>query len=234
MYSKKIRVQKIIAMSGYCSKRKAEELIKKGLVKVNRKIIKLGDKATIEDEISVNEKKLDNSILKNKKKIYILLNKPFGYVTSMSDPHEKKLIKDLVKIKERVFPVGRLDKWTGGMLLLTNDGYFAQKILHPKNKIKKTYYVKVDKNISDIDLKKLNGIKIEDIKVESAIKRLSKNEFEITIHEGRNRIIRKMLEKIGYKVIVLIRIKIGNLELGQLKRGYWRKLDNEDIKNILN
>ncbi|MEM3374516.1 MAG: pseudouridine synthase [Candidatus Woesearchaeota archaeon] len=224
-----IRIQKLISNYGYCSRRKAEELIKKGLVKVNDKIVRLGDKATENDEIFINGKKIEK---KNQKKIYILLNKPFGYTTSMSDPHEKKLVKDLIKIKERIFPIGRLDKWTSGMLILTNDGLFANKVMHPKNKIKKTYYVKVDKNINDSHLNSLNGIDIDGRKVEAQLKRLSQNEFEITIHEGRNRIIRRMLEKIGYKVKVLIRIKIGNLELGHLKPGYWRFLKEKDLDMI--
>jgi 23S rRNA pseudouridine2605 synthase len=223
------RVQKLIANSGSCSRRKAEELITKGLVKVNGKPVKLGDSASETDNITIN-----GQPLRHQNKRYILLNKPFGYVTSMEDPHETKLVTELVKIKERVFPVGRLDKWTGGMLLFTNDGDFANRITHPSFEIDKTYYVKIDSVFDRKDFQKLrNGLMIEDqMTSEAKVKHLSKNEIELTIHEGRNRIVRKMLESLGYYVKVLIRIKIGQLELGQLKPGYFRNLTKEEMDKL--
>jgi 23S rRNA pseudouridine2605 synthase len=223
------RVQKLIANSGSCSRRKAEELITKGLVKVNGKLAKLGDSANETDRITIN-----GQLLRHQNKRYILLNKPFGYVTSMEDPHETKLVKDLIKTKERVYPVGRLDKLTGGMLILTNDGDFANTIMHPSFEIDKTYYVKVDTPFDRRDFLKLRkGIIIEDQKTsEAKVKQLSDLEIELTIHEGRNRIVRKMMESLGYYVKVLIRIRIGNLELGQLKPGYYRNLTEEDRNKI--
>ncbi len=223
------RVQKIISNLGYCSRRKAEELIVKGVVRVNNKPVKLGDQASQTDIITINGKTLEPP-----RKRYILLNKPFGYTTTMEDPHETKIVKDLIKIKERVFPVGRLDKFTGGMLIMTNDGDFSNQITHPSFEIKKTYYIKVDKPFRKQDLIKLSrGIFIEGRKTDVArVKGLSDKEIELTIHEGRNRIVRKMMDALGYYVKVLIRIKIGNLELGQLKPGYYRNLSQEEIKKL--
>jgi 23S rRNA pseudouridine2605 synthase len=223
------RIQKLIANSGSCSRRKAEELIEKGLVKVNGKLVKLGDSANETDRITIN-----GQLLRHQSKRYILLNKPFGYTTTTEDPHEKNIVMDLVKTKERLFPVGRLDKFTGGMLILTNDGDFANSIMHPSFEIDKTYYVKVDKRFDHRDFNKIRkGIIIEDQKTsEAKVKQLSDLEIELTIHEGRNRIVRKMMDALGYYVKVLIRIKIGRLELGQLKPGYFRNLTEEDKKRI--
>jgi 23S rRNA pseudouridine2605 synthase len=223
------RIQKIISNSGYCSRRKAEELIAKGVVAVNGRTAKIGDSAEEKDVITIDKKPL-----RPQSKRYILLNKPFGYTTTMEDPHETKIVSQLINLKERVYPVGRLDKFTGGMLIMTNDGDFSNKIMHPSFEIKKTYYVKVDKEFLRDDLRNLeNGIVIDDIKTSKAqVKKLSANEIELTIHEGRNRIVRKMMEALGLNVKTLIRIRIGNLELGQLKPGYFRNLTPEDMKKI--
>lgn len=224
------RIQKIIANSGYCSRRKAEEFIAQGVVLVNGKKAKIGDSADDKAHITINGK-----ILAKEAKRYLLLNKPFGYVTSMEDPHETKLVSELIKTKERVYPVGRLDKWTGGMLILTNDGDFANKIMHPSNEIEKTYYVKVERQFRNSDIFALRkGIRLEDkFTAPAKVKQLSPNEIEITIHEGMNRIVRRMMEALGNEVLVLIRIRIGKLELGQLKPGYYRNLEERDREKLL-
>ncbi len=219
------RVQKIIANSGYCARRKAEELIEQGLVKVNGKPIKLGDKAESFDRITV-----DGKPLRSERKVYLMLNKPFGYVTTTEDPHEERIITKLIDIPQRVYPVGRLDKFTGGLILLTNDGDFANRIMHPRYEIEKTYYVKTDKPIPTTHLMKLRqGIMIEEkMTSEARVKRLSDEEIELTIHEGRNRIVRKMMESLGYMVKVLIRIQIGRLKLGHLKPGQYYQMTEEE------
>lgn len=153
MEEKSERAQKIISNAGYCSRRKAEELIEKGLVFVNGNKIKLGDKAVAgKDEIIVNGKRLEFS-----KKIYLIFNKPYGYLTTTKDPKNSKTIMRFIKTKERVYPVGRLDKDSEGLLILTNDGDFANKIMHPRYEINKTYFVAVDKKISDENIKNLEG-----------------------------------------------------------------------------
>lgn len=224
------RVQKIISNSGYCSRRKAEVLIEQGKVKVNNKTISLGDKADKDkDFIEVEGKRL-----RKEDKRYIIFNKPKGYSTTLKDPKEKKLITEFIKTKERVYPVGRLDKYSKGLLLLTNDGDFANKIMHPRYEIKKTYLVETRKPLSDDDLKKLrNGIIIEGKKTSKAdVKKLEDNFFEITIHEGRNRIIRKMIFALNNSVMELERVKIGKLELGNLNEGKFRELKEKEKKLI--
>jgi len=222
------RVQKILSRHGFCSRRKAEELIKEGRVKVNDKIIKLGDKAVEEDKITI-----DGKILKKKQRIYIKFHKPVGYVTSLKDRHEKTIMK-LIKIRERVFPIGRLDKNTSGLLLLTNDGDFANKIMHPRYEIKKTYLVGLYKDIDESKLKQLEkGVVLKDGKTSPAkTKQHHEKLVEITIHEGKNRIIRRMFKKIGYQVKFLKRIKIGNMNLGKLEEGKLKFLKKSELNKI--
>jgi len=218
------RVQKLLSNYGYCSRRKAEELIKEGRVKVNNKTISIGDKASSTDKIYV-----DGNLVNKEKKVYLIFNKPLNCVTALKDLHHKTIM-DYIKIKERVFPVGRLDYNTSGLLLLTNDGDFSNSIMHPRYEIKKTYLVELKKQISDFHIKKLEkGIILEDGKTSPAkINKLEKDIIEITIHEGKNRIIRRMMKKLGYKVLTLKRIKIGNLELGKLKTGEYRDLEEKE------
>lgn len=230
MEEKSERVQKIISNAGYCSRRKAEELIEKGLVFVNSRRIHLGDRADArKDEITVNGKKLEFS-----KKIYLIFNKPYGYLTTTKDPKNSKTIMRFIKTKERVYPVGRLDKDSEGLLILTNDGDFANKIMHPRYEINKTYFVAVDKKISDENIKNLEeGVLVEERKTSKAkVERLTEKEFNITIHEGRKRIIRKMLAALGYNVVRLIRISIGKLQLGDLKAGRCRELSEKEKELI--
>lgn len=230
------RIQKILAQMGVASRRKAEELIIEGRVTVNGKVATLGMKADIEkDHIKVNGKLL----LKPEKKIYLILNKPRGVVTSLYDPEGRPTIKDLLKdMKYRVFPVGRLDYDSEGLLLITNDGDFAHSILHPSKKIPKTYLVKVKGKLSDEKIQILRGgVYLEDgITAPAKVIKIRESEkncwLQITIYEGRKRQIRRMLEKIGHPVLRLKRIAIGNLRLNRLKPGEYRILTQRDIDKL--
>ena len=220
------RVQKLLSQYGYCSRRKAEELIKEGRVKVNKKVIQIGDKATEKDKIYVDDK-----LVQKKDLIYLMFNKPVGFVTSLEDKHNRTIM-EFLDLKQRVFPVGRLDYNTSGLLLLTNDGDFANKIMHPRYETKKTYLVELDKPITPGAISKIRrGVKLEEYTTSRAsVKELEPILIEITIHEGKKRIIRKMMKELGYKTRALKRIKIGKLELGNLKVGKYRKLTQKELK----
>lgn len=230
------RVQKILAQMGIASRRKAEELIIEGRVTVNGKIATLGMKADpARDHIKVDGRLL----VRPEPKIYLVFNKPAGVVTSLSDPEGRPTIKDFLKgIKYRVFPVGRLDYDSEGLLLITNDGDFAHCILHPSKKMPKTYVVKVKGIADEGEMEKLRkGVRLEDgLTAPAKAKKIRQSEsnswIEITIHEGRKRQVRRMLEKVGYPVIKLRRIAIGGLKLGDLKPGEMRRLTLEEVKEL--
>ena len=226
----KERLQKLISSAGICSRRKAEELIRQGKVVVNQKIARLGDKAELEKDLVVVEGK--PLIIERKR--YFIFYKPKGYTTTLEDPYERKIITNIIRIKERVYPVGRLDKDSEGLLLLTNDGEFANRVMHPKYEICKTYYIRVSKPMKKEHLKEIErGLKIEGKKTNPAkIRQLSLKEFELAIHEGRNRIIRKMLEKLGYAVEKLVRIAIGKLSLDRLEPKQYRELNKKEISMV--
>ncbi|ODS43026.1 MAG: hypothetical protein MSIBF_07230 [Candidatus Altiarchaeales archaeon IMC4] len=227
----KARVQKIISNAGYCSRRKAEELILQGLVKVDGKAIKLGDKAEPEkDDITINGLEI-----KIEKRIYILFNKPAGYITTLNDPLKRKTIFDVIDIKEHIFPVGRLDRDTSGLLILTNDGDFANKIMHPRYEIEKIYRVRIDHELKESDIKKLeNGVIVDDKKTWPArISEIKPDIFDITIHEGRNRIVRKMMSALGYNVLSLERIAIEDIKINGLAPGHYRNLTSSEINKLL-
>ncbi len=233
----KIRLQKIIAESGYCSRRKAEELIQQGRVKVNGRPVKLGDKFTLRDLITIDGERI--STPRKKKFRYIMLNKPRGYVTTVSDELDRKCVMDLLDgVEERVYPVGRLDRNSEGLLLFTNDGQFANDIMHPSRHVTKTYRVTVRPDINEGQLTALSaGVEI-DGKVTLPANVVVKDKQEgrvvllITIREGRNRQIRKMCETVGLKVARLRRISIGPVKLGMLKPGTWRDLTAEELRAL--
>jgi len=227
----KMRVQKYLAHAGICSRRKAEEHILNGLVKVNRIIVtELGTKIDLEkDKVFFNNQPV---ILKqDAPKIYIALNKPVGYVSSCSRQNSK-IVLDLIDIDERVYPVGRLDKESKGLLLLTNDGELHNKLSHPSFNHEKEYIVTTVYPISETGLENMaQGIVIDNVITRKAkVKRLSKNKFNIVLKQGKNRQIRKMVGKIGNKVDTLQRVRIANIKLGNLEEGKWRYLALKEIK----
>lgn len=231
------RLQKIIADYGYASRRKAEELIKSGRVKVNGKIVKeLGTKATKNDIITIDDININKEITK---KVYIL-NKPREVICSVKDEHGRKTVLDYIKTDERIYPIGRLDYDTTGLILLTNDGELANRLMHPRNNIKKTYYAKINGILSLEESKQIKkGIKIEGrvvevdfIKLRSINKKNNTSIIEITIHEGRNHIIKKLFASLGYDVKKLKREEYGFLNLGNLKSGEYRELSLKEIKTL--
>lgn len=232
-----MRLQKYIASAGITSRRNAEELIVQGRVKVNGKVVnELGAKVDPDVDIVTVD---GNQIKMAEKKIYILLNKPEGYVTSLKDSHNDKIVIDLVKeVKDRVFPVGRLDKDTSGLLILTNDGDLAYKLTHPSHEVWKTYIALVKGYPNHNAIEKLRkGVNIDGRKTSKAyvklIKKYDKTSLlEISIREGRNRQVRKMCESIGHPVIKLKRISIGNIKLEGLEKGKWRYLNEKEIEYL--
>lgn len=230
------RLQKYLANNGVAARRKCEEYILEGKVKVNGKVVtELGTKVNPKtDKIEFNGKE----IKKVEKYIYILLNKPIGYVTTVKDQFDRPTVLDLVNVKEKVLPVGRLDMYTSGALLLTNDGAFINTVTHPKNEIEKTYTVTVKGIVSQEDVKKLeDGVEIEDyISGKAKVKILKTDEekqisrLQITIHEGKNREVRKMCETIGKKVLALHRRRIGNLDVKNIEIGHWRYLTAKEVE----
>lgn len=235
------RLQKYMARCGIASRRKCEEIILSGKVKVNDKIInELGVKINSEVDIVSYEGKI---IKPEEKKVYIMLNKPEGYITSVKDEKGRKTILDLVKVNERIYPIGRLDYDSSGLILLTNDGEIYNKIIHPRVKVGKKYIVLCKGEFTKDDLIKFeNGVDIGGYitaksKIEILDKEKGKNNsintlVEITIHEGKNRQIRRMCEALGHDVISLKRISIGEIKLGYLKKGQWRNLTENELKYL--
>lgn len=226
------RIQKLIAKAGITSRRKAEELILQGRVKVNGVKATIGQKADPKkDELTVDKRPLHFQ-----KKRYFLLYKPKGYVTTMSDEFHRPCIKDLfekLQIREKLFTVGRLDYDSEGLMIATNDGELANKIAHPRFGTKKTYNLVLSKPFNDRAQKRLSkGIAIDGKKVEISDLKVSEDpkHIELTIHEGRNRIVRKLMEKIGFNVMVLIRTKIGDIELNGLREGQFKEVSREEIE----
>lgn len=233
-----IRLQKYLAEVGAASRRKCEEFIQQGRVKINGNVATLGEKVNP----GVDKIEFDNKpIGKIEEHVYILLNKPIGYVTTAKEQFGRDSVLDLVKVKQRIVPVGRLDMYTSGALLLSNDGDFIYKVTHPKHEVDKTYTVTLKGIVTNEDVQKLkNGVKIEDYVTKPAQVKILKTDEEknisrlaITIHEGKNRQVRKMCEAIGKKVQALHRTKIGNIEVKELKLGTWRYLKPEEIEYLI-
>ncbi len=234
------RLQKYLAQAGVASRRKCEEYIEQGRVKVNGKTItELGTKVNPETD----KVEFDNKIIskQNEEHTYILLNKPIDYVTTVKDQFDRNTVLDLVKVNKRLVPVGRLDMFTSGALILTDDGDFVYKITHPKHEITKTYTVTLKGIVTREDVKKLeNGVDIGDfttskarVKILKTDEETNKSRLEITIHEGKNRQIRRMCEAIEKKVLALHRSKIGNIGVKDLKIGTWRYLKKSEVDELL-
>ncbi|MBO6217940.1 MAG: rRNA pseudouridine synthase [Prevotella sp.] len=227
-----LRLNKFIANAGVCSRREADEFIQNGAVTVNGQVVtELGVKVLRSDEIIVN-----GTPVSIEKKVYVLLNKPKGYVTTSDDPQQRKTVMDLVKnvCPERIYPVGRLDRNTTGVLLLTNDGDLASKLTHPKFLKKKVYHVFLDKNVTAHDIQQISeGIELSDGEVHAdAIAYASdtdKSQVGIEIHSGKNRIVRRIFESLGYRVIKLDRVQFAGLTKKNLRRGDWRFLTEKEV-----
>ena len=230
-----IRLNKYLANAGVCSRREADEYIQAGVVTVNGNVVtELGTKVLRTDEVKFHEQPVSLE-----KKVYVLLNKPKDYVTTSDDPQQRKTVMDLVKncCKERIYPVGRLDRNTTGVLLLTNDGDMASKLTHPKFLKKKIYHVYLDKNVTAHDIQSIrDGITLEDgeIKADACeyADPIDKKQVGIEIHSGKNRIVRRIFESLGYKVTKLDRVQFAGLTKKNLRRGDWRYLTEEEVDRL--
>lgn len=230
------RLQKVIAQSGYCSRRKAEELIKNSKVKVNGKIItELGTKVNSSDQIFI-----DNKLLSQEEKLYFLLNKPRGVISSSNDEKNRKTVVDIIETDKRIYPIGRLDYDTTGIILLTNDGDFANEMMHPSNEIDKVYIAKVNGILKGKEINQLKyGVVVDGKKTSPAKVKLRKIDkknntciVELIIHEGRNHQVKKMIEAVGFEVLKLKREKFGFLTLKGLNSGEYRSLSRKEISKL--
>ena len=230
------RLQKVIAQSGVTSRRKAEELIKEGKVKVNGVVVtELGTKVSSKDEIAVNDR-----IIEKETKEYYLLNKPRGVVTTTADEKNRKTVLDYIDTEARIYPVGRLDYDTTGALLLTNDGEFANILMHPNNQVDKVYLAKLNGIIKGEQINQLkNGVMLDDVLVKASRVKLKKVDpakntsmVEITIHEGKNHQVKRMFEAVGFLVDKLTRERIGVFQIKDLKSGEYRKLTPKEVQVV--
>ncbi len=230
-----IRLNKYLANAGVCSRREADDYIQAGVVTVNGTVVtELGTKVMRSDEVKFHDQKVSLE-----KKVYVLLNKPKDYVTTSDDPQQRKTVMDLVKnaCPERIYPVGRLDRNTTGVLLLTNDGDLASKLTHPKFLKKKIYHVFLDKNVTAHDMQQiLDGIMLEDGEIKADDVQyadpVDKKQVGIEIHSGKNRIVRRIFEKLGYRVIKLDRVQFAGLTKKGVRRGDWRYLTEEEVTRL--
>lgn len=229
-----MKLNAFIAQAGICSRRKAADLVKAGLVKVNGVIVR-------DPSYDVQEGdhiKVKGRMLKVEKKVYIMLNKPAGYVVTAQDERGRQTVLDLIgkKVKERVFPVGRLDRSTTGLLLLTNDGDFSYKLTHPRYKVTKTYRVMLDKGLEEKDFMRIKKgvyltdgkVIVDNISIAPKINRM----VRIVLHSGKKRVIRRLFEKLGYEVKSLDRIAYAGLTVRELPRGQWRMLSSKEVKRL--
>lgn len=229
------RLQKVIANSGYTSRRKAEELIKNGKVMVNGDVAHIGSSVTGSDIITIDGKEINQS---NGNYVYYLLNKPRGVVSTSSDEKGRKTVLDFIPTNERIYPIGRLDYDTTGAILLTNDGYLTNKLMHPKGEVDKVYLAKIKGVLSLDDKKRLErGVKIDDfvtspckVKIKSIDKKAMTSMVSLTIHEGHNHQVKKMFALLGYDVIKLTRLSFAGLDVKKLKSGEYRKLSLKEVQ----
>lgn len=234
--SSQMPLNKFIAHSGVCSRRDAAELIKSGKVKVNGELVtEPGRKVTVRDSVTIGAKK----VYPVEDRVYILLNKPKDYLTTTDDPQQRKTVLDLIvgATKDRVYPVGRLDRNTSGVLLLTNDGELAQKLTHPSNEIKKVYAVSLDKSLEKRHFEEiLKGVELEDgmahVDVLAYTDAQDKTQIGVEIHTGRNRIVRRIFEKFGYDVKGLDRVMFAGLTKKNVNRGKWRYLNEKEVRDL--
>ena len=230
-----IRLNKFLANAGVCSRREADSFIEAGVVSVNGQVVtELGTKVKRSDAVMFHDQPVNIE-----KKVYILLNKPKDYVTTSDDPQNRKTVMDLVKgaCRERIYPVGRLDRNTTGVLLLTNDGELASKLTHPQYMKKKVYHVYLNKNVTAADMRMIaDGIQLEDgeIKADSIeyASETDRKQVGIEIHSGRNRIVRRIFESLGYKVIKLDRVFFAGLTKKNVRRGDWRYLTEQEVNML--
>ncbi len=227
-----IRLNRFIANAGICSRREADTYITSGVVKVNGQVVtELGTKVSPNDEV-----RFDNRVIRAERKVYLLLNKPKDVVTTTEDPHAEKTVMDLVReaCEERIYPVGRLDRNTTGLLLLTNDGDLSKRLTHPSHRVEKIYQVTLDRTVSANDLRKLaEGLELEDgfiaADAVSFVEGHDKDTVGIEIHSGRNRVVRRMFEQLGYRVKALDRVSFAGMTKKNIPRGKWRFLAPREV-----
>ena len=231
-----MRINKFLSSLGIASRRAIDKYIEEGRIKVNGVIASTGIDVTEEDEIYIDNKKIETSRIEEK--VYFMLNKPLEVLSASSDDRGRKTVVDLIKTDKRIFPIGRLDYMTSGLILLTNDGELFNRLVHPKSEIYKKYYIKVFGEVKKEEIEELKkGVLLEDgktlpAKISGIKYDKNKTSMYISIREGRNRQIRRMIEKFGYKVLMLRREKIGELSLGDLKEGKYRELTREEIEYL--
>ena len=231
-----MRINKFLSSLGIASRRAIDKYIEEGRIKVNGVIASTGIDITEDDEIYIDNKKIETKRIEEK--VYFMLNKPLEVLSASSDDRGRKTVVDLIKTDKRIFPIGRLDYMTSGLILLTNDGELFNRLVHPKSEIYKKYYIKVFGEVKKEEIEELKkGILLEDgktlpAKVSGIKYDKNKTSMYISIREGRNRQIRRMIEKFGYKVLMLRREKIGELSLGDLKEGKYRELTREEIEYL--
>ncbi len=231
-----MRINKFLSSLGVASRRAIDKYIEEGRIKVNGAVASTGIDITEDDEIYIDNKKIETKRIEEK--VYFMLNKPLEVLSASSDDRGRKTVVDLIKTDKRIFPIGRLDYMTSGLILLTNDGELFNRLVHPKSEIYKKYYIKVFGEVKKEEIEELKkGVLLEDgktlpAKVSGIKYDKNKTSMYISIREGRNRQIRRMIEKFGYKVLMLRREKIGELSLGDLKEGKYRELTKEEIEYL--
>ena len=231
-----MRINKFLSSLGIASRRAIDKYIEEGRIKVNGVIASTGIDVTEDNEIYIDNKKIETKRIEEK--VYFMLNKPLEVLSASSDDRGRKTVVDLIKTDKRIFPIGRLDYMTSGLILLTNDGELFNRLVHPKSKIYKKYYIKVFGEVKKEEIEELKkGVLLEDgktlpAKISGIKYDKNKTSMYISIREGRNRQIRRMIEKFGYKVLMLRREKIGELSLGDLKEGKYRELTKEEIEYL--